>query len=614
MKKITCLLILLLSMFSLTSCNEVEKIVEIPGKVIENKIEIPGETIENKIEIPGKEIENVHPLPELPNDEEESLTMSKDSVKILAIGNSFSDNAFNQMYSILKAFGANEIVLGNMYIGGCTVETHYNNAKNDSASYTYRKNDSRTASAGTFINTNNTKISTALTDEDWQVVTFQQASHDSGVIDTYSTTQLDYLTALAKNTINNDNLKVGWHMTWAYQANSTHNAFPKYNNDQMTMYEVINACVVNKIETNDNFDFVIPAGTAIQNARTSYLGDTLTADGYHLNALGEYIIGLTWVLKYTGWDIEDLNLDYVPNQFKKHIDVIKESAVNALAKPHEVTESQYKEVPNAGLDLSKHELLEFETAIGYWNSTDAARSTIFITDQKKYIGNTVRFSKETLPVGSLIVVADGWQYRPDGWTTETGNTAGRPAETNESVITVDEAWWGNYIYRAFNISKVGKPDLTNEDLANIGNVFKIYVPKKAQSGEGEYADYYELDWQPQVGYWFSQDSGERAYTFNTSQKIYISSGVRFSKEDIPVGSIIVLAEGYQYRPDGWTTETENTASRPGETKEAVVHVDEAWWGNFVYRGFNVSKVGKPALTEDDFDDFREAFKIYVPKN
>ena len=46
----------------------------------------------------------------------------------------------------------------------------------------------------------------------------------------------------------------------------------------------------------------------------------------------------------------------------------------------------------------------------------------------------------------------------------------------------------------------------------------------------------------------------------------------------------------------------------------AVPIFQVRWGNFVYRGFNVSKVGKPALTEDDFDDFREAFKIYVPKN
>ena len=93
--------------------------------------------------------------------------ISKESVKILAIGNSFSDNAMSYLYPILKAFGAEEVVLGNMYIGGCSVATHYNNLSKDSPAYTYRKNDSRSATAGAFINTNSYKLSTVIVEEEW---------------------------------------------------------------------------------------------------------------------------------------------------------------------------------------------------------------------------------------------------------------------------------------------------------------------------------------------------------------------------------------------------------------------------------------------------------------
>ena len=47
--------------------------------------------------------------------------------KILAVGNSFSVNALKHVYSILNSFGINEIVVGNLCIGGCSIETHYNN-------------------------------------------------------------------------------------------------------------------------------------------------------------------------------------------------------------------------------------------------------------------------------------------------------------------------------------------------------------------------------------------------------------------------------------------------------------------------------------------------------
>lgn len=449
MKKVLSFLVLLLFIFTLVSCNKEEK---------------PPVT------------------PDVPDTPETGI--SKDSVKILAIGNSFSDNAMNQLYPILKAFGVKEIVLGNLYIGGCTIATHYANIERNAASYTYRKNDSRTETAGRFVDTPSTKILTALQEEDWQVVTLQQASHDSGMIGTYKDDQINLLVDYAKAGVEDENLKIAWHMTWAYQGNATHSAFPKYDRDQMLMYNVITGCVQQKIATNDRFDYVIPAGTAIQNARTSYLGDKLTADGYHLNALGEFIIGVTWVLQLTGWSIDDLNVELVPAQFKDDIEVIKESAVNAVAKPYEVTESKIKEDPNpstanpgGNIDLSKYELLEWEAVIGYWNSKDSANSTKVLTNQSLYITNTTRFSKEDIPVGSIIVLADDWQYRPDGWTSDTANADSRPGETQETMVTVDAAWWGNYIYRSFNISKAGKPTLTADDLANIGQVFKIYVPK-----------------------------------------------------------------------------------------------------------------------------------------
>ena len=149
-------------------------------------------------------------------------------------------------------------------------------------------------------------------------------------------------------------------------------------------------------------------------------------------------------------------------------------------------------------------------------------------------------------------------------------------------------------------------------------VVQLYlVPKTAEepdNSEGpDYSNFDKLNWQPTLGYWYSKDSGDKAYTLNNSQNLYISSGVRFTKNDIPVGSIIVVKQGYQYRPEGWTTETTNASARPDETQVAVITVDEAWWGNYTYRAFNVSRNPKVALSEADYSEFAEAFIIYVPK-
>ena len=411
------------------------------------------------------------------NDKGEEIVetgISKDSVKILAIGNSFSDNAMSYLYPILEAFGAKEIVLGNMYIGGCSVERHYNNLNNKSKSYTYRKN-----TTGTFVNTNSVDLDTALLDEEWDYITFQQASDFSGVLDSYDVNKLNALTSWAKNNALNKEVQIGWHMTWAYQANSNHAAFPKYNKDQMYMYQSIVACVQQSIDSNSSFDFVIPAGTAVQNARTSYVGDALTADGYHLNTLGEYIIGLTWVLKITGWNIETFNKELVPSQFKLYTDMIIESAMNAVKRPYKITNSEYLEKPKFEIDLSKYELLDWQPTLGFWNSSASSSFVSVDAIANQFVSSGKRFTKEDIPVGSIIMIEEGYGYRPDAWNTETGkSTVARPNNVTTEYIEVDEAWWGTYTYRAFNVFKSpNRTDMTSL-VQETGTKLKIYIPKK----------------------------------------------------------------------------------------------------------------------------------------
>ena len=78
-------------------------------------------------------------------------------------------------------------------------------------------------------------------------------------------------------------------MYWAYPENSTHHAFPNYGGTQESMYNIILDRTQELVATNEKISIVIPTGTAIQNARSSFLGDTLTRDNCHLNDVGKYI-------------------------------------------------------------------------------------------------------------------------------------------------------------------------------------------------------------------------------------------------------------------------------------------------------------------------------------
>lgn len=262
------------------------------------------------------------------------------SIKILAIGNSFSDNAMAYLYPILVALGYEEIVLGNLFIGGCSLATHTHNALNNLPAYAYRKN-----TAGKYVSVENVSIATALADEDWQFVTMQQASGVSGVASTYAVEQLkDYVFGV----VDKSRCSLLWHATWAYQEGCAHPEFANYGNSQEKMFRSIVNCVRDKILPDGDFRNVIPAGTAIQNARTGYLGDTLTADGFHLNELGEFIAGLAWAATVARSDLHDLDASKLPLQFVRYLDVAVEAALNAQAHPFEVTQSLCVVDPDGG--------------------------------------------------------------------------------------------------------------------------------------------------------------------------------------------------------------------------------------------------------------------------
>ena len=213
-----------------------------------------------------------------------------ESLKILAIGNSFSQDATQFLWQIARNAGIKEVVIGNAYRGGCTLEMHWTSVAASGTEYSYEKN-----SAGAKVSTPGQTLESILKDEEWDIITLQQASGSSGMQDTYEPYLTNLIDWVNENKTNPD-AKLYWHMTWAYQSDFSSSAFRKnYNSDQMTMYNAILAAKDEKVLAHDEFAGVIPSGTTVQNLRTSFLGDTITRDGYHMGwVLGRYAVGLTW--------------------------------------------------------------------------------------------------------------------------------------------------------------------------------------------------------------------------------------------------------------------------------------------------------------------------------
>jgi len=252
-------------------------------------------------------------------------------IRILCIGNSFSWDAVEQELVPLCDEEGIEIEVHNLYYGGCSLQQHAEFLIRDSAVYSHRVctnlNPSPCESGGERFRLVKDTISLrqALKDGEYNFISLQQASHDSGIRSSYEpwlSLLIDTVRAYQPNA------QLCWMQTWAYSQDAKHPAFPRYHNNQQEMWDSIQSCtqyvrqiVNNKLTPvkNDNSQFsipnsqfsilnsqlfVIPCGLAIQNARSSALGDTMCRDGYHLNyTYGRYTASCVWFEFITGKDV-----------------------------------------------------------------------------------------------------------------------------------------------------------------------------------------------------------------------------------------------------------------------------------------------------------------------
>lgn len=229
------------------------------------------------------------------------------TTKILSIGNSFSDDSHAYLYQIAAADDV-DIKTVNLYIGGCSLELHCHNIDTGEACYEYRLNGEYTGQMSSILD--------GLKEEDWDYITIQQASHDSGILNSYypyTEKLLAYIRSCCPNA------KIYLHETWAYETDSDHDAFVRYDYSQDKMYAAVKSCY-GQIQHEFHLP-MIPSGDLIQTLRKTSAFDyangepSLCRDGFHMSlSYGRYALAALWYKILLNGDIE--HNTWLPEEFK----------------------------------------------------------------------------------------------------------------------------------------------------------------------------------------------------------------------------------------------------------------------------------------------------------
>ena len=216
-------------------------------------------------------------------------------MKILSIGNSFSQDAQRYLHRLVKHDGEN-IKAVNLFIGGCSLRTHYINMLDDVRSYLFEFNGEPT---GIKIS-----IREALVSDEWDYVTLQQASFKSMEFDSY----IPYIQELADYVRKYcPKAKIMIHETWAYEDGTERLIKSCGFETAEKMYQAVHDAYA-KAKDAINAHGVIPSGSAmIEGARR---GLSVHRDGFHASyGVGRYLLALTWYKTLFGKDITDNSFD-----------------------------------------------------------------------------------------------------------------------------------------------------------------------------------------------------------------------------------------------------------------------------------------------------------------
>lgn len=209
-------------------------------------------------------------------------------MKILSIGNSFSDDAQRYLRDIASAEGV-ELETLNLCIGGCSLATHAANVKSGDKAYLFHYN-------GDVECEELITLDDGIAMRDWDIVTVQQVSTLSFKEESYYPyihEVVDYVREKLPNA------KIYLHQTWAYEHGCPRVYEITDGKGAEFMLEGIRKSY-ERARKEIGAEAIIPSGELMellyQNGASKIYRDTFHAS----YGIGRYAVGLLWFKLFTG--------------------------------------------------------------------------------------------------------------------------------------------------------------------------------------------------------------------------------------------------------------------------------------------------------------------------
>ena len=288
-------------------------------------------------------------------------------LRVLAIGNSFSQSLCRYFPSAAADAGES-IEFCNLFIGGCPLSRHADNIRKGAEDPAFAPYDVTWFAAGQPASPRKFKsnVPQMLATQAWDVVTIQQASHESWNPATYRPAADEVVATIRRLA---PQAEIVIQQTWAYNAadGRIRGANPKWGFDQAGMAERVERAYAKLAE---DFGFrIIPVGLAVRLRREALAAEgrifdpasldalapgqapdlcgdpvgnywwktdeatgvkTLQRDTIHLNRQGELLQAIVWLGFLTGRDARTFSYAPADIPWADEIPALRDAAARAL--------------------------------------------------------------------------------------------------------------------------------------------------------------------------------------------------------------------------------------------------------------------------------------------